>query len=162
VAQSSSGIAVVSPSMAHQPFDLVFPPTHINNLVVMHASITALGQLTRGDHRQTHHCQLIQSICNALKKVPMLAQAVMDQIYQTINRTSNAAFFGPMNEHDKDSEEALDGKHDDEFDTIPTSNDSAENTTNNQTVRWAQLIHDFSHLCLISPVKWPAGDNKWF
>jgi hypothetical protein len=116
----------------------------------MHARIAAFGQLTRGDHRQTHHCQLIQSICDEVKKVPMLSQAVMDRIYQMINSNSNESFFVPMNEHDEDLEEALYGNHDDKFDTTPTSNDCAENTTNNQTV------------CLISPANGPASDNKWF
>ena len=55
-------------------------PYHIDNLAVKWASVTAFGQTVRGDHRQTHHRQLLQSIHDLRMKDPVGAQNAMDAV----------------------------------------------------------------------------------
>ena len=55
-------------------------PYHIDNLAVKWASLIAFGQTIRGDHRQTHHRQLLQSIHDMRKIDPVVAQNAMDKV----------------------------------------------------------------------------------
>ena len=41
-------------------------PFHIDNLVVMWASVTAFGETECGNHQQIHHRQLLQSFYDAI------------------------------------------------------------------------------------------------
>ena len=55
-------------------------PFHNDNLAVKHASEAAFGKTIRGDHRQTHHRQLLQSIYDAYSNDPVLAHAIMEKL----------------------------------------------------------------------------------
>ena len=62
-------------------------PFHIDNLIVTLESIAAFGDTERGNHRQSHHRQLIQSIHDVHKKVKTLSQKVMDRVLEGTGKT---------------------------------------------------------------------------
>lgn len=55
-------------------------PYHDDNLIVGAVSITAFGETEKGNSRQKHHRQLIQSIHDLHSYDPALSQAVMDHV----------------------------------------------------------------------------------
>ena len=55
-------------------------PFHIDNLCVNHASIAAFGDTERGNHRQTHHRQLLQSLYDLFQLDKLKYQGLMDEL----------------------------------------------------------------------------------
>ena len=55
-------------------------PYHIANLCVTWASIFAFGDTEKGDQRQVHHHQLLQSIHSLHLVDPSYSQAIMDEV----------------------------------------------------------------------------------
>mmetsp|Transcript_5656 Transcript_5656/g.15886 ORF Transcript_5656/g.15886 Transcript_5656/m.15886 type:complete len:972 (+) Transcript_5656:584-3499(+) len=55
---------------------------HVDNLVVTHASIAAWGDVTKEDHQQVHHRQVLQSIHSLHTADRGFSQEIMDEVME--------------------------------------------------------------------------------
>eukprot|EP00978_Attheya_sp_CCMP212_P020213 scaffold57562_cov32-Attheya_sp.AAC.1 len=55
---------------------------HIDNLIVTHASLAAFGDTIRGEHRQIHHRQLVQSLHDIHKGHKSASQRIMNKVLE--------------------------------------------------------------------------------
>ena len=66
-------------------------PFHIDNLVVMHCSLAAFGDVDKGDHEQAHHRQLLHSVFSLHSADPALSQRMLDTVMEG-SRGGNTSF----------------------------------------------------------------------